>query len=158
VVAATLTLMRFVVSVVARRQRSPAVVELENPASVFSCRYSVASGRVGPGCLRSTAYSGSGSTNCGCAADFLVHAPAEGVIAVSQVVQLCAARRARQPGDVRVIVISVRCRDPVGQSQRRAPVGIVVIETNGLLRCWRSCPFPGRWPPNESPYPICSSS
>ena len=53
---------RSIVSILALRFRSRAVVELENLALRHQLH---ASGRVGPGCSRSTVCSGSCSTNCG---------------------------------------------------------------------------------------------
>jgi hypothetical protein len=53
-------LVRSIVSVVACRLRSRAVLELENSPYVINCTFFSGSGRVGPGCSRSTAGSGSG--------------------------------------------------------------------------------------------------
>jgi hypothetical protein len=64
-VAGMLTLLRFIVSVLVRRFRSRAVLELEVLALRHSCTFFAASGRVDPGCSRLTACSGSCSTDRG---------------------------------------------------------------------------------------------
>jgi hypothetical protein len=64
-VAGMLTLLRFIGSVLVPRFRSRAVLELENIALRHQCTFFVASGRVDPGCSRSTVCFGSGSTDCG---------------------------------------------------------------------------------------------
>jgi len=60
-----LTLVRSIVSVLARRFGSRAALELEVLALRIGCTFFVASDRVGPDCSRSTACSGFGSTDYG---------------------------------------------------------------------------------------------
>jgi hypothetical protein len=64
-VAGMLTLLRFIVSVLVRRFRIGAVLELENLALRHQLHVVRRQRRVDPGCSRSTACSGSGSTDCG---------------------------------------------------------------------------------------------
>jgi hypothetical protein len=62
---ACLKLVRSIVSVLSLRFRSRAVLEQKTSPSVTSCMFFVANDRIGPGCLRQIACSGSGSTDGG---------------------------------------------------------------------------------------------
>jgi len=64
-VAGMLTLLRFIVSVLVRRFRSRAVLELENLALRHQLHVLRRQRPGRPSCSRSTACFGSGSTDCG---------------------------------------------------------------------------------------------